>query len=104
MFLQTPGGIGGGGVRGSQIPTSFEKYKTTGPNVTIVGTHVCIHLGMDIMLNIITLLIPQRDLFCMLGGQKLIRLENYETGVPIGTNFGTRLNIHLKNKIKCINK
>ena len=39
--------------------------------------------------------VTQRGICGVLGGQKLTKLENYQTDGPIGTKFGTHMQIHL---------
>ena len=83
----------GGGVRVSQIQKSLESCQTAGPIDPKFGTHLQIHLGMDI-----------RQTNCLsihngaLGGFRDQTLKNRgscQTAGPIGINFGSRLRIDL---------
>ena len=51
---------------------------------TKFGTHVQIHMGMDI-----------RQPNCPFRGSNIQVLGSCQTAGPIGTNFGSRLRIHL---------
>ena len=73
-----------------------ENYQTAGPIDTKFGTHVQIHLGMDICHTNWTS--RQKEAFGGggLGGHKSKSLGGCQTAEPIGTKFGsTRLRIRL---------
>ena len=82
------------GFRESEIQKPVEAVKTAGPIGTKFGTHVHIHLEMDM-----------RQQNCLsrhmaaLGGFRGSHIQKVwrscQTAGPIGTNFGSRLRIHL---------
>ena len=92
----TPGGILGG-FRVSQNAKVWKIYQTAGPIGTKFGTRLRIHLGNGHRLKTISPSIHQRGI----GGGGGLGVKNskvckiYQTVGPIGTKFGTRLQIHM---------
>ena len=64
-----------------------ENYQTAGPIGTKFGTHVQIHMGMDIRQTNC----PSRHK----GGLRGVNNSKVWESCPTGTNFGSRLRIHL---------
>ncbi len=73
--------------------TFRKSYQTAGPIDTKFGTHVQIHLGMDIRQKIA--LRDTRGHLGVLGGHTSKSLGGCQTAGPIGTTFGTLLRIRL---------
>ena len=80
----------------SQIPKSGEAVRRLDRLAPNIGTHLQIHLGMDIYAK----QIAPRDIRGHLGGggfrgQHSKVLGSCQTAGPIGIDFGSRLRIHL---------
>ena len=78
----------------SQISEVLGSCQTAGPIGTIFGTHLQIHLGMDIRQTNC----PSRHMggtWWVLGVKHSKALGICQMAGPIGTNFSSRLRIHL---------
>ena len=84
----------------SQIQKSGS-CQTTGPTGPKIGTHLQIHLGMDIRQTNC----PRDTGGGALGGFRESNIkkswEAVKTAGPIGTNFGSRLRIHMGMDTGC---
>ena len=92
--LNTQRVFGGGGVSVTNSKV-WGRCQTAGPIGTTFGTHLQIHMGMDIRQTNC----PSRQKAALGGGGLGVKhskvLGSCQTAGPIGTNFGSRLRIHL---------
>ena len=79
----------------TNLNTFGKSYQTAGPIGTKFGTHVQIHMGMDIRQTNCASRHEGGTDWGVLGGQKFKIWGSCQTAGPIGTNFGSRLRIRL---------
>ena len=83
------------GVLGGQKLKMWEICQMAGPISTKFGTHVRIHLGMDIDQKQLAPRYSRGHFGGFRGSQNAKVWKIYQTAGPIGTKFGTRLQIHM---------